>query len=125
MNWASIVTPIVITTVIGIIGFFMKRAFDNQAETNREMISRFGKYQTESNARIDDLEKRLTDTIAKNQERIDKRVEDLERRVSENIEKLPFRYVLRDDYIRTMGNFETKLNKILELMRGKDGGSNG
>ena len=67
----------------------------------------------------------LKRTLAQLEERITKqeqRIDQLEKEMQAFINQLPFTYTLRDDFLRTVANFDKKLDKILDILRDNKGG---
>ncbi|BFH15192.1 hypothetical protein M5X00_24425 [Paenibacillus alvei] len=98
MEWTWVIQTVIMLG-IGAIGFFLKTTL---SEVKQHIAS--------SAKRVDELE-----------DKMDTKVAGLEREVKELKSDLPFIYVTREDYIRTMNNVDKKLDRIHDTMleRGK------
>lgn len=104
-SWIFWVATTAFLTLLGVVGFFLKKLLVDQKETNQQIRSDFtdamGKMREDFQA-----------AMATQEKRIDK----LECRLQETLDAMPYKYTLRDDFIRAMGAVETKLNKILDYV---------
>ena len=98
MSWNWVIQTAIMLG-LGAIGFFLKTTF---AEIKQQLAT--------STKHVHDLE-----------DKMDEKVDRLEREFKELKSDLPFIYVTREDYIRTMNNVDKKLDKIHDtvLERGK------
>lgn len=90
MNF-SFILPLVVTTAIGIISFFIKSTL-SRMESNFEKLSK----------KIQEIDQRHNHDI----DRLNCELNQLK-------SDLPLVYVLREDFLRAMNNIEMKLDKIL------------
>jgi hypothetical protein len=99
----------VVTTIAGIalaaLGFFLKKLLTDQKETNQQIRTDFT--QAMQDMRAD---------FQSSREIQDKRIEKLENRLQDALDGMPYKYTLRDDFIRAMSAVEVKLNKILDYV---------
>ena len=57
------------------------------------------------NEKIDSVEKKTSDNI-----------DAVEKKLNDTISGLPFQYTLREDFIRSVAGFDSKLDKILDQL---------
>lgn len=96
MSWETWALPTIFTLLIGALGYFLKRHIDGVG------------------GQITDLKK----SVEANKRDTDARIAGLERQLNDYIREMPYQYVLREDFIRSISNMDTKLSKILDRMSG-------
>lgn len=69
------------------------------------------------------IKKTIDEMKEKNKEQ-DKKIEDVQKELSDLKADLPLIYVTREDYIRTMNNIDSKLDKMYDCLM-KGGGQGG
>ena len=100
-QWIYWVVTTAFTLLLGALSWFVKRTLDELRKENDTIRKEFSRQFDTQAARMDKLEAKLQDTI----------------------ESMPYKYTLRDDFIRSMAGVENKLNKILDKLSGITGGA--
>lgn len=90
-NW---ITWIIQVIAYGLICFLLKREL-NQFDARDKRLQE----------RIDELEKNTT-----------QRIDRLQKEFNDTMNELPFKYTMRDDFIRAVAGFDAKLDKILDQL---------
>lgn len=94
----SWITWIIQVVAYGIICFLLKRELNQFDQRDKRLQER-----------IDEVEKKAaTDTKA------------LAEKMDNFIQETPFKYTLRDDFIRAVASFDAKLDKILDQLTGRN-----
>lgn len=96
-GWLSLFANAIPTIIIGIIGFFIKRTLTQFEQQMKEQKAHLEKQQADQKERVDELDKQL----------------------NEFIQKMPYQFTLRDDFIRAVAGFDSKLDKILDRLNQK------
>lgn len=84
----------VLGLMIGALGWFIKRLIDGQKKEMEALRAEVQSSMRQTNGRIDKLEDKLQETI----------------------ESMPYKYTMREDFIRSVSGLEQKLDKILEKL---------
>lgn len=105
---------IVVTIIIGVIAYYLKWERQQQDKQNTAMLEAMSKLSSDFDMGLDKIRHEMTET----QNASNKRVEKLEQKLNDFIEAAPYKYTLRDDFIRALGGVELKLNKILDNLAG-------
>jgi len=106
-QWIYWVVTTIALLLIGALGFFLKKLLTDQKETNQQI-------RTDFTQAMQDMRADFQGAMASQ----DKRIEKLEARLQDTLDAMPYKYTLRDDFIRAMGAVENKLNKILDKLSG-------
>ena len=88
------VTWIIQVVAYGLIVFLLKRELNQMDERFKSL-----------NEKIDSVEKKTSDNI-----------DAVEKKLNDTISGLPFQYTLREDFIRSVAGFDSKLDKILDQL---------
>lgn len=88
------VTWIIQVVAYGLIMFLLKRELTQLDERFKRLNDRIDEVEKKTESDIDAVEKKLNDTIS----------------------GLPFQYTLREDFIRSVAGFDSKLDKILDQL---------
>lgn len=111
----TVILQIITGIVIGIIAFFIKREF-----------KRFDDSVAANKARIDLVEEKSKSNVDSLEVKLNCKFDKLKEEVNDLKSDLPFIYVTREDFIRSMDNVDRsvsnvagKLDKIYEHMTGK------
>lgn len=91
------VYSIIITCVLGIIAYFLKETKKGLDEKIKDVVAEICKVKTDASAEINKVKEEFNQFKS----------------------EMPLVYVLRDDFIRAMGNVEKKLDKIYDLLSHK------
>lgn len=98
-NWTFWVATTVIGLMISGLMFFIKKQFTDLEKANERTHAESVKAREALNSRIEKLEVKLQTTI----------------------EEMPYKYTLREDFIRAVSGLERKIDKILDaLSAGKE-----
>lgn len=65
---------------------------------------------------MDARDKRLQERVDAVEKKAEARIEALEDKVEKTINDMPFKFTLRDDFIRAVAGFDNKLDKILDQL---------
>ena len=116
-DWVFWVAGVVVTTAIGVIAYYLKRERQQQDKQNAAMMDAISKLTDSFDAGCEKIRKE----VSANQAAQEKRIEKVEQKLNDFIEAAPYKYTLRDDFIRSLGGVEQKLNKILDKLAGLNG----
>lgn len=98
-QWIYWVVTTVFTLLLGALSWFVKRTLDELRKENETIRKEFARQFDTHAARMDKLEAKLQETI----------------------ETMPYKYTLREDFIRAVSGLERKIDKILDcLSAGKE-----
>lgn len=92
------------TLTVGIIGFFLKRtmnSFENKMAEQRE----------DFHQEMESIRKDFKDSMDTLGHRVDK--------LEDAITDMPYKYTLKEDFIRSMSSVDKKLDQILDNQRGR------
>lgn len=100
----------VLTTVIGVIAFFLKRTLTQieHRQTTAEAAMK---------AQVDVLKQEM----GQRHDKIEGRVEKLEGRLNTTLQEMPTMYTLREDWLRSSAAIDRKLDKIMDILSGQKG----
>lgn len=93
-QWIYWAVTTVSTLLIGALAWFIKRTLDELRKENETIRREFAKQFDTQAARMDKLESKMQETI----------------------ETLPYRYTLREDFIRAVSGLERKIDKVLDAV---------
>lgn len=96
----------IFSLVVGILGYFIKRTLDNFSKSQEAQREEF---KIELKQQRDDFREAL-DTQGR---RLDK--------LEETFQRMPYTYTLKEDFVRTMTQVDSKLERILESLSRKEG----
>lgn len=65
---------------------------------------------------LDSRDKKLNDRIDSVERKAADRMDAMEDKLNETVNDMPFKYTLRDDFIRAVAGFDSKLDKILDQL---------
>lgn len=88
------VTWIIQVVAYGVICFLLKRELNQLDARDKHLQERIDEVDKKATQRIDKLQKEFNDTM----------------------NELPFKYTMRDDFIRAVAGFDAKLDKILDQL---------
>lgn len=88
------VTWIIQVVAYGVIAFLLKRELNQLDARDKRLQERIDEVDEKATQRIDKLQKEFNDTM----------------------NELPFKYTMRDDFIRAVAGFDAKLDKILDQL---------
>lgn len=98
-KWAFWLATTIIGLMISGLVFFIKKQFSDLEKANEQIHADSVQAREKLNARIEKLEMKLQTTI----------------------EEMPYKYTLREDFIRAVSGLERKIDKILDaLSAGKE-----
>lgn len=95
-QWGFWIVTTVATLVLGMLGYFVKKQIADIAGSITKIQDEHEKARLELTQRVEKLEDKLQD----------------------NIESMPYRYTLREDFIRAVTGLDAKLDKILDKVGG-------
>lgn len=109
------ILSLVVPTVVGIIGYFLKRTIAKADDCEKEIECIKSTYATQSS--VEKIEKTLKDETAKFQTEIKDRLED----VSTDLKDVQINYIHKNDFFKEMAKIDNKIERILDLIieRGK------
>ncbi len=92
------------TLTVGIIGFFLKRTLSS---FERKMAEQREDFHQE----MESIRKDFKDSMDTLGHRVDK--------IEDTISDMPYKYTLKEDFIRSMSSVDKKLDQILDNQRGR------
>lgn len=92
------------TLTVGIIGFFLKR-------TMNSFESKMAEQREDFHQEMESIRKDFKDSMDTLGHRVDK--------IEDTISEMPYKYTLKEDFIRSMSTVDKKLDQILDNQRGR------
>ncbi len=92
------------TLTVGIIGFFLKRTLKSFEDKMAEQREDF-------HQEMESIRKDFKDSMDTLGHRVDK--------LEDTISDMPYKYTLKEDFIRSMSSVDKKLDQILDNQRGR------
>lgn len=122
------VTWIIQVVAYGIICFLLKRELNQMDDRHRTLSERIEQVQQEAREQIEKLQKEnlsRQDGLQHHIEEVQREAAAASHEVEEKLDRFisdaPFKYTLRDDFIRTVASMENKLDKILDQLNRNSG----
>lgn len=111
------VTWIIQVVAYGIICFLLKRELSQMDDRHKTLSERIEQVQQEARERQDGLQHHIEEV----QREAAAASHEVEEKLDRFISDAPFKYTLRDDFIRTVASMENKLDKILDQLNRNSG----
>ena len=115
-QWIFWAVGLATTTVIGIIAFFLKRTYTG-------FESKMAELREDSNAQVRHAQEAfqkenaaIREDFRASMDSLGKRIE----KVENTIQDMPYKYTLKEDFIRSMSAVDKKLDKSLKLVDRKE-----
>lgn len=106
---------LIVPTVVGIIGYFLKRTIAKADECEKQIEYIKENYATQTS--VERLEKNIKEESSKFQNEIREKLDD----VSSDLKDVQINYIHKNDFFKEMAKIDNKIERILDLIieRGK------
>ncbi len=126
MDWIYWVVNLASVTVVGIIGYLIKREFAKNDDKQRTIAQEIAQLRKDVANGQAVSEERIKQEIADKMRRADFDMQKLTDRVNDMVRDIPRQYVAKEDWMINNQSIDRKLDRIMEiLMKGAGGTTNG
>lgn len=117
-DWIFWVVTFAAGLLITIVGFFCKKLLSDQSASMQQLRADHAEDMKQVRADFTSAMQTMQKGFQAAQEERDKRMERLECRLQEALDGMPYKFTLKDDFIRTMNQVNNKLDKVLDKLSG-------